>query len=211
MEGVAYPSPRNHGAMRRQARNDAALGAGTGPIGGVVQAATAWTDSPSGTQHYRHGQIGHEQRCVDDEDPEHRSPQHRPIGNPDAPAAHEDRQIIGELAEVTRGEKQEQRDLRFNRLEEGRSRRQQIERQQAIGRLIAPRKATLADKVGAIGLPRSSRGTRIFSVLPWAMLNWMKAPPNQSVLRSRIMSENRMAIFRRTLRYAPRGRHGRNP
>jgi len=75
-------------------------------------------DAPSGTQHYHHGQIGHEQRCVDDEDPEHRSPQHRPIGNPDAPSTHQDRQIIGKLAEVTRGEKHEQRDLRFNRLEE---------------------------------------------------------------------------------------------
>ena len=49
---------------------------------------------------------------------EHRAFQHGPVSHADAPAAHQDRKVIGELAEVARGEEQEQRKLRLDRLEE---------------------------------------------------------------------------------------------
>ena len=82
-------------------------------------------------QQQRNAEIGCEQRRVDDEDPEHRAFQHRPVSYANPPAAHQHRKVIGELAEVACGEEQEQRKLRLDRLEERRTRGQQIEREKA--------------------------------------------------------------------------------
>src|SRR5207245_1608367 len=85
----------------------------------------------SGVRHEqkRHTKIGHEQNRVDDEDPEHRAFQNGPVGNPYAPSAHQDRKVVGELAEMAGGKEQEQRELRLDRLEEGRTSGQKIERE----------------------------------------------------------------------------------
>src|SRR5206468_270652 len=70
-----------------------------------------------------------------------------PIGHPDASPAHQDRKVVGELAEVTRGKEQEQRKLRVVHPKEGRPEHQEIQRQEA-DRQIDPAEKRHAGRQG---------------------------------------------------------------
>ena len=90
---------------------DAALGAESGLIGAQVfsprcEAAGSSLRQGPDTSRSGHNKICHEQHRIDGKDPEHRALQHGPICHPDSSPAHQDRKVIGELAEVTRGKEQ---------------------------------------------------------------------------------------------------------
>ncbi|XSC43501.1 hypothetical protein ACF1BQ_037055 [Bradyrhizobium sp. RDT10] len=93
-----------------------------------------------------------EERRVDDEYPEHRALQDRPIRHSYAPAAHQDRKVVGELAEVTRGKEQEQRELRVVRLKEERPERQEIQGQEADGQIDPAQKCHAGRQGGGDGI-----------------------------------------------------------